>query len=258
MYLELELSYCFSLTDFVKYTDQMQWNHTETEMSQRLRTTGNAHLRSLNIHIGKVRSLGTGTAFYSNWIKHCTNTLWTQFRLLLYSAIIKYSHIFTWMRTRSRSISETKVLMSQSIPTGYISPPSPPGNPPEFFWSERILATRAIFCLIPYPGAKNDGRFPRGDAKFSQTRRNCSSSLEEILKNYENYETVQSFYLENLIKPLYFRLTQNHSKVFKYSSLDIQLKQWIYTHIYMVLKAIVHWRILLSFTKVWYVSNFSK
>ena len=37
--------------------------------------------------------------------------------------------------------------------------------------------------------------------------------------------SVQIFYLENLTKPLYFRLKQNHSKVFKYSNLDIQLKQ---------------------------------
>ena len=39
-----------------------------------------------------------------------------------------------------------------------------------------------------------------------------------------NYETVQHFYLENLKKPLRFRLKQNNSKIFKYSSLDIQLK----------------------------------
>ena len=33
------------------------------------------------------------------------------------------------------------------------------------------------------------------------------------------------------MKPLYFRLNQSHSKVFKYSSLDIHLKQWICTNI---------------------------
>ena len=50
--------------------------------------------------------------------------------------------------------------------------------------------------------------------------------LAKILKSLkENFETVQIFYLENLTKPLYFRLKQNHSKVFKYSSLNIQLKQ---------------------------------
>ena len=32
------------------------------------------------------------------------------------------------------------------------------------------------------------------------------------------------FYLENLKKPLCFPLKQNNSKIFKYSSLDIQLK----------------------------------
>ena len=57
-------------------------------------------------------------------------------------------------------------LMSQSIPTGYI----PPGNPWENF-VERANPGRPskIFCLIPAPRAKNDGRIPGGGAKFSQT-----------------------------------------------------------------------------------------
>ena len=69
-------------------------------------------------------------------------------------------------------------FMSQSIPTGYI----PRAIPGKIFLSERIPVTRAIFCLIPCPGAINDGRISEGGAKFSQTRRNCSLSLEKILK----------------------------------------------------------------------------
>ena len=49
MYLELEFSYCFTPVDFLEYMDQIQWNHTETETSYRLRTIGDAHLRSLYI-----------------------------------------------------------------------------------------------------------------------------------------------------------------------------------------------------------------
>ena len=69
--------------------------------------------------------------------------------------------------------------------------------------------------------------FPRVGQNFEETWRNSPLSLQKILKNSENYEKVQIFCLENLTKLLYFRLKQNHLKVFKYSSLDIQLKQWI-------------------------------
>ena len=61
--------------------------------------------------------------------------------------------------------------MSQSIPTGYI----PPGNPWENVFERANPGHLGnFFCLIPCPGAKNDGRIPEGGAKFSQTRRNCS------------------------------------------------------------------------------------
>ena len=53
---------------------------------------------------------------------------------------------------------------------------SPLGNP------ERIPATLEIFCLIPLPQGKNDGQIPGSGAKFSQTRRNCSSSLKKSLR----------------------------------------------------------------------------
>ena len=49
MYLEHELSYCFTPVGFVKYKDQRQWNQAETETSYRLAKLakfGNAFLRS--------------------------------------------------------------------------------------------------------------------------------------------------------------------------------------------------------------------
>ena len=56
--------------------------------------------------------------------------------------------------------------MSQSIPTGYIPPP-PPGNPGEnFFERANPGHPGKFFCLIPCPGAKNDGQIPRCGAKF--------------------------------------------------------------------------------------------
>ena len=74
-------------------------------------------------------------------------------------------------------------IMSQSIPTGYIPPP--PGNPGENFFERATPGHPGkFFCIIPCPGAKNDGQIPGGGAKFSQTRRNCSVlSLQKSLKN---------------------------------------------------------------------------
>ena len=100
--------------------------------------------------------------------------------------------------------------MSQSIPTGYI----PPGNPGENFFERANPGHPGnFFCPILCPRGKNDGRIPRGGAKFSQTRRNCSLSLQEILKKLRKLRDSTIFYLENLTKPLYFRLKQNHWKV---------------------------------------------
>ena len=77
---------------------------------------------------------------------------------------------------KSKTLKNT-LVMSQSIPTGYIPPP---GNPGENFF-ERANPGRPgkFFCLIPCPGAKNDGRIPGGGVKFSQTQRNCSLSLQK-------------------------------------------------------------------------------
>ena len=62
-----------------------------------------------------------------------------------------------------------------SVNSNWVHPPR--ATPWKIFLSERIPGT--IFCLIPCPGAKIDGRIPGGGAKFSQTRRNCSLSLQK-------------------------------------------------------------------------------
>ena len=107
--------------------------------------------------------------------------------------------------------------MSQSTPTGYI----PPEN---FFERANPGCPGKIFCLIPAPQAKNDGRIPGSGAKFSQTQRNCSLSLQKVLKKLRKLRDSTTFLFGELKKPLCFRLKQNNSKIFKYSSLDIQLK----------------------------------
>ena len=67
--------------------------------------------------------------------------------------------------------------------------------------------------------------FPGVGQNFPKLEETPPYANKKSLRNSGNYETVQIFCLENLTKLLYFRLKQNHLKVFKYSSLDIQLKQ---------------------------------
>ena len=109
--------------------------------------------------------------------------------------------------------------MFQSIPTGYTFPPLE-----NFFERANPGHPGKIFCLIPCPGAKNDGRILGGGAKFSQTRRNCSFSLQKILKKLRKLRDRTTFLFGELKKPSCFRLKQNNSKIFKYSSFDIQLQ----------------------------------
>ena len=55
----------------------------------------------------------------------------------------------------------------------------PPGNPGEFFFERANPGHPGkSSCLIPCPGAKNDGRIPGGGAKFLHTRRNYPLSLQ--------------------------------------------------------------------------------
>ena len=46
---------------------------------------------------------------------------------------------------------------------------SPPGNPGENFFERAYPGHPGnFFCQIPCPGAKNDGEFPGGGAKFAK------------------------------------------------------------------------------------------
>ena len=90
-------------------------------------------------------------------------------------------------------------VMSQSIPTGYI----PLGNPREnFFERANPGHPGKFFCLIPR--AKNDGRIAGGGAKFSQTRRNCSLSLQKILKKLRKLRDSTTFLFGELKKTFMF------------------------------------------------------
>ena len=92
-----------------------------------------------------------------------------------------------------------------------------PGQPQKnFFERGRPGHWGKFCCLIPCPGAKNEGRIPRGSGKsFPNSKKLLRIKLAKVLKKIK--KTTRQ---------------QNHSKVFKYSSLDIQLKQWIYSYIH--------------------------
>ena len=113
--------------------------------------------------------------------------------------------------------------MSQSIPTGYIPPPGQPrGN---FFWASESRRPGQIFLSNSLARGKKWWSNSRGWGKiFPNSKKLLLKLAKKSVKNWENYETLQLFYLENLKKPLCFRPKQNNSKIFKYSSLDIQLE----------------------------------
>ena len=70
-------------------------------------------------------------------------------------------------------------FLSQSFSTGYI----PPGNPGENFF-ERANPSHPgnFFCLIPCPGAKNDGRIPPGWGKiFPNSKKLLRIKLAKVL-----------------------------------------------------------------------------
>ena len=76
-------------------------------------------------------------------------------------------------------IKNCLALMSQSIPTGK----SPRATPGEIFLSERILDN--LFCVIPCPGSKTDGRIPGGRAKF------FPKSIKLLLKLEKNPKKIK-------------------------------------------------------------------
>ena len=71
-----------------------------------------------------------------------------------------------------------------SVNSNWVHPPR--ATPGKIFLSERIPATRAkFFCLIPCPGAKNDGQIPRGWGKI------FPSSKKLPLKHAKNPQEIQ-------------------------------------------------------------------
>ena len=86
--------------------------------------------------------------------------------------------------------------MPQSIPTGYIPPP---GNPWEnFFERANPGHLGKVFCLIPCPGAKNDGQIPRGWGKIFPNSKKLPLKLAKIFKKFRKLETVQIFFFGEL------------------------------------------------------------
>ena len=91
-------------------------------------------------------------------------------------------------------------IMSQSIPTGYIPPGQSPGK---FFWASKSRPPGQNFLSNSLPRGKKWWSNSRGWGKiFPNSKKLLLKLAKKSLKNWENYETVQLFYLENL-KNLY-------------------------------------------------------
>ena len=69
----------------------------------------------------------------------------------------------------------------------------PPRQPWENFFERANPGHPAIFLSNSLPWGENDGRIPGGAAKFSQTRRNCSLSLQKILKKLQKLRDSTNF-----------------------------------------------------------------
>ena len=114
------------------------------------------------------------------------------------------------------------------------------GNPrKKSFWASESWPPGHFLSNSPTLGQKMMVEFPGVGQNFPKLLAKNPLKITKVRKLRDG----ANFLLENLAKPLYFnRLKQNNSKVFKCSSLDIQLKQWIckYINIWYVLTAVVH------------------
>ena len=89
-----------------------------------------------------------------------------------------------------------------SVNSNWVHPP-PLATPWKIFLSERIPATRQNFLSNSLPPGKKWWSNSRGWGKiFPSSKKLLLKLAKKSLKNWENYETVQLFYLENL-KNLY-------------------------------------------------------
>ena len=66
--------------------------------------------------------------------------------------------------------------------------------------------------------------FPGVGQNFPKLEETAPWACKKILKKLKKLRDSTTFLFGELKKPLCFRLKQNNSKIFKYSSLDIQLK----------------------------------
>ena len=143
-------------------------NHCDVTVTQTISTC-------LAVQLGTWRAFATAESV--TWVQQLNwmvNSWWTHNKTELRLGTLTQSKN---LRNLDAELDLLFRIMSQSIPTGYIPPP---GNPGEIFFERANPGHPGkFFCLIRCPGAKNDGRIPGGGAKFSQTRRNCSLSLQK-------------------------------------------------------------------------------
>ena len=102
-------------------------------------------------------------------------------------AALKHENVFNSININKINFVSGRQGLGFSCLSQFQLGTSPPTGQPQgkFFLSELIPATRGnFFVQFPTPGQKMMVELPGGEAKFFQTRRNCSVlSLQKSLKN---------------------------------------------------------------------------
>ena len=139
--------------------------------------------------------------------------------------------LLTLLETFARNVFALLCLSQFQLGT------SPPGNPRENLFERANPGYPDIFLSnSPAPGQKwwsNSG----GRAKFSQTRRNCSLSLQKILK--KTTRQYKFFYLESLTKPYTLNWSRTTEKSYLQPWYSIKTMN-ICIHKCIVLTVVVH------------------
>ena len=97
---------------------------------------------------------------------------------------------------------------------------SPLATPGKIFWGEQTRPPGQIFFSNSLPRSKKRWSNSQGVGQNFPKLEKTPLSLQKILKKSRKLRDSTNFLFGELTKLLYFRMKQNHSKVFKYSSLQ--------------------------------------
>ena len=107
---------------------------------------------------------------------------------------------------RKAQIQKIKASLSNvSVNFNWVHPPPPPGNAREnFFERANPGHPGKFFCLIPCPGAKNDGQIPREWGKIFPNSKKLPLKLAENPQEIQKLRDSTSFLFGELNKTFIF------------------------------------------------------